>query len=326
MLNFSAISSSCLTTVMYHYVRPVAASAFPRLKALELADFIGQINYLKAHYNILSIETFAAALQAQAPLPERACLLTFDDGYADHYQHVFPYLVEHGLGGLFFAPKTSLIDRKLLEVNRVQFTLANHPRPESLAAEIDTMIAAAGMSVERLRAAHFAPNRFDGAEVAYTKRLLQHALPAELRSRITAELFAKHVSADESAFAEELYLSAEQAREMRSYGMEFGGHGDLHLWHGLASPRELAQEIAGSVTALEAIGAPVTNGYYCYPFGSETSEVRKAVAAAGFRAGFTVVPELWPPRADPLLISRLDTNDLPHQREDVAAHKGLQAP
>ena len=303
-----------LATVMYHYVRPLASSAFPRLKALELDAFLGQLDHLQAHYRILSPAEFSAALDIREPLPPRACLLTFDDGYADHYRHVFPHLVERGLGGLFFAPKSSLLDRQLLEVNRIQFTLANHRFPEALADEIDAILRAEGpIDVAQLRAAHFAPNRFDGAEIAYAKRLLQHALPPELRSHLTAKLFATHVSADEAGFAEELYLTAAQAREMRAQGMEFGGHGDRHLWHGLASPEDLAAEVAGSVATLRAIGAPVQGSFYCYPFGSETEAVRKAIAAAGFSGGFTVVPDLWSPEADPLRIARLDTNDLPHR-------------
>ena len=309
----SAPADHMLTTVMYHYVRPLAASAFPRLKALDLADFLGQLDHLQAHFTILSVAEFAAVLEAQAPLPPRACLLTFDDGYSDHYRHVLPHLADRGLGALFFAPKASLIDRQLLEVNRVQFVLASHPAPDALADEIDALLLAEGLDPSTLRAAHFAPNRFDGPGVAYAKRLLQHALPAALRSRLTAALFARHVSADEAGFAQELYLTPGEAREMRAAGMEFGGHGNRHLWHGLASPAELADEVAGAVEALRQIGAPVRGGFYCYPFGSHSDAVRASLSAAGFRAGFTVDPAPWSPASDPLCISRLDTNDLPHR-------------
>lgn len=316
--------NSRLTTVMYHYVRPLAASTFPRLKALELDDFLGQLDHLHANYNILSIDVFSAVLNGRVPLPERACLLTFDDGYSDHYRYVFPHLVKRGLGALFFAPKSSLIDRQLLDVNRIQFTLASHRQPEMLADEIDAILAAEGIDTANLRATHFSPNRYDGPEVAYAKRLLQHALPSDLRSRVAADLFAAHVSADEAGFADELYLSGEQAREMRGFGMEFGGHGDHHFWHGLASEDELAREISGAECALRAIGAPVEGGYYCYPFGSENARVRKAISDAGFQAGFTVEPDLWAPEADRRGISRLDTNDLPHRLQDHSAVRSVQ--
>lgn len=303
-----------LTTVMYHYVRPVGSSAYPRLKALELDAFLGQLDHLQAHFWMISPGELAARLAEGIPLPERACLLTFDDGYADHYRYVFPHLLDRGLSGLFFAPKTSLLDRQLLEVNRIQFVLANHPHPDALADEIDALLAAEGLhDGAARRALHFAPNRFDSAGVAYAKRLLQHVLPADLRAHLTARLFAQHVSTDESDFAEGLYLTLAEAREMQQAGMAFGGHGDRHLWHGLASPSELAAEVAGSVAALGAIGAQVEGGFYGYPFGSQTEAVRTAVSTAGFRLGFTVVPQLWSQTDDRLAIARLDTNDLPHR-------------
>ncbi len=304
-----------LTTVMYHYVRPVAASAFPRLAALELDAFLGQLDHLQAQYCLITPQTLLQAISADEALPTGACLLTFDDGYADHYRHVFPHLVDRGLSGLFFAPKSSMFDRQMLEVNLIQFTIASHPQPKALADEVDALLRReATIDPAPLRAEHFAPNRFDGPEVAYVKRLLQHALPADVRSHLAAQLFATHVTADPKAFAEKLYLTPAQAKEMLAAGMAFGGHGDRHLWHGLASPEDLAAEVAGSVAALRAIGAPVDGACYCYPYGSQTSAVRAQVAAAGFGAGFTVVPDLWAPGADPFQISRLDTNDLPHRK------------
>ena len=303
-----------MTTVMYHYVRPVAGSDYPRLKGLELRDFLSQLDYLQTEYTIISPGDLRSALTEAAPLPPRPCLLTFDDGYSDHFEHVFPVLAARKLSGLFFAPWSSLIGRRVLEVNKIQFTLANHPEPETLADDLDALMTAEGVTdTEGLRAKHFAPNRFDGPGVAYVKRLLQHALPPDLRTKLIERLFRRHVSADETAFAEELYLTPEQARDMRAGGMEFGGHGDLHLWHGEATAEELTKEIKGACAALSAIGAPVEGGFYSYPFGSHSPSVVKAVSDAGFTCGFTVEPELWPLNGDPMRIARLDTNDLPRQ-------------
>ncbi len=274
---------SALTVVMYHYVRPLAGSAFPRLKALDLHRFRAQLEALQARYRLIGPQDLAAHVTGAAPLPPEACLLTFDDGYSDHYAHVFPELRARGLTGLFFAPRASLLDRQVLEVNMVQFTLAAMDRPERLAEE-----------------------------VAYAKRLLQHALPPDVRSLLAERMFRRHVTADVAGFAEALYLTPSQAMEMRAEGMEFGGHGDRHLWHGRCSAAELAAEVAGSVAALRAIGAPVAGGFYCYPFGSEGDAVVQAVAGAGFAIGFTVDPRVADTATmQPLRIPRLDTNDLP---------------
>lgn len=41
-------------------------------------------------------------IQLGEPLPEKAVILTFDDGYADNFFYAYPLLLEHGLRGTFF--------------------------------------------------------------------------------------------------------------------------------------------------------------------------------------------------------------------------------
>lgn len=302
-----------LTVVMYHYVRPLAHSAYPDLKALKLRDFLGQLDWLARHYFMISPQDLAAALHSGARLPPRPCLLTFDDGYSDHFQHVFPALQARGLKGLFFAPSTSLLGGRVLEVNKIQFVLASRDQPCGLADQLDALLSREGLAdPAALRAAHCPPNRFDTANVAYVKPLLQYVLPAPARSFAIDALFRQHVTADEAGFAQTLYLTPDQAVEMRGGGIEFGGHGDLHLWHGQCAPADLQGEITGSVRALERIGAPVRGGFYCYPFGDQTNAVRAAVNLARFRTGFTVQAALCDPSTvDPLQILRLRTPALP---------------
>ena len=45
-----------LTIVMYHYVRPIAGSKFPRIKGLELEHFKRQLEYLNERFNIVNTE------------------------------------------------------------------------------------------------------------------------------------------------------------------------------------------------------------------------------------------------------------------------------
>lgn len=306
-----------LTVVMYHYVRPLAGSAWPRLKALDLQDFIGQLDWLTQNHTMIGPYDLQLALTEGAPLPSRACLLTFDDGYSDHHDHVAPLLADRGIKALFFAPFSSLIRRRVLEVNKVQLILASLSNPEILADELDAWLRAQDLADPvRLRATHFLPNRFDSAPVAYSKRLLQHALPHAIRSLAVETLFSRYVTTDEQGLAEQLYLTTAQAMDMRAAGHEFGGHGDLHLWHAQCNADELQAEISGSVRTLRQLGAPVVNGFYCYPFGNQDQSVRTAVANAGFRIGFTVEPMTCnPANVDSLLIPRLDTNDLPKAPE-----------
>lgn len=43
-----------INIIMYHYVRPIKHSQYPKLKGLELKEFCNQIKFLKRKSNILS--------------------------------------------------------------------------------------------------------------------------------------------------------------------------------------------------------------------------------------------------------------------------------
>ncbi len=56
-------------------------------------ELIRQFDWLKAHnYNIISLDDIRAAKRGQAVLPDKAVLLTFDDGYLSTYTRAFPLL------------------------------------------------------------------------------------------------------------------------------------------------------------------------------------------------------------------------------------------
>ena len=79
-------------TVMYHYVRPINDSIFPKIKGLELEDFKKQINFLVKNYSFLNINQILKKIYENKDIPTNSIILTFDDGFKDHYDYVFPVL------------------------------------------------------------------------------------------------------------------------------------------------------------------------------------------------------------------------------------------
>ncbi|MCC3263356.1 polysaccharide deacetylase family protein, partial [Paenibacillus polymyxa] len=55
-----------------------------------------------AGYQSLPTAQFAAYL-AGGPVPERAVLITFDDGYLNNWVHAHPVLARHGMRAVLFT-------------------------------------------------------------------------------------------------------------------------------------------------------------------------------------------------------------------------------
>jgi peptidoglycan/xylan/chitin deacetylase (PgdA/CDA1 family) len=91
--------------LMYHYVSELPADAdATRIDLTVRPDiFRAQMDYLKEQgYTTISLYQLDDALLNGTPLPPKPIILTFDDGYIDHYINVFPVLQEHGFTGTFF--------------------------------------------------------------------------------------------------------------------------------------------------------------------------------------------------------------------------------
>ncbi len=73
---------------------------FYRIKASELEKLLSQLR--KLGYQTISSREFRAWQQGTTTLPERAVVLTFDDGYASHFELVAPLLVRYRFAGTFF--------------------------------------------------------------------------------------------------------------------------------------------------------------------------------------------------------------------------------
>lgn len=92
--------------LMYHYVSspPEDADDIRIDLTVEPDMFRAHLQYLSDEgYNTITLDEVYDALMVGAPLPPKPVVLTFDDGYRDHYEHVFPALLEKGFTGTFFV-------------------------------------------------------------------------------------------------------------------------------------------------------------------------------------------------------------------------------
>ena len=92
--------------LMYHYISPLPENVDNIRRDLTVLPdvFERQLVYLADEgYQTISMYQLYDALMTGAPLPPKPIILTFDDGYIDHYQYVFPALQRHDMTGTFFV-------------------------------------------------------------------------------------------------------------------------------------------------------------------------------------------------------------------------------
>ena len=314
---------SKLYIVMYHYVRDLSNSRYPSIKGLDNQLFKQQIQYISTNFKEATLEELfhtllggGAERESKDLLPEKSMLLTFDDGYIDHYTYVLPILNEFNMQGSFFVSGKVFAEHCLLDVNKIQFLIASTPI-DVLCKELfkqmneyrcDRWIYP---SNEELYQMYARADRFDDKDTVFFKRMLQVALPEKLRGLISSTLFHKYMDVPEEVLAREIYLNYDQMLFMKRSGMFFGIHGYEHYWMNKLQPEELSQDIQKS---LDCMGDLIDKDCWVinYPYGSYSNEVVESLKNSGCVCGLSTDVRVADLRKDHnMILPRLDTNDFP---------------
>lgn len=97
-------------TVTYHHIRDLESGDAPTLRNISCPRelFLSHLSLLRERgletVTFLDLQVF---LEGRAPLPERPVILTFDDGYDDHW-FAFEELRRRGMKGVFFVVTSAL--------------------------------------------------------------------------------------------------------------------------------------------------------------------------------------------------------------------------
>ena len=313
-----------VTVVMYHYVRDLKNSRYPNIKGLDIEKFKKQIKFFKENYNFVRIEDLIEYYKnpKEKELPNKAILLTFDDGYKDHYTYVLPILLENNIQGSFYIPTKCFQDKKVLDVNKIHFILESCiGKEERILKEIEEYLeknkdSRISLSYNDYFKEYAVDSRFDKKEVIFIKRMLQVVLPEDYREKLVDILFKKYVCTigdkiiSERAFWEELYLTPEQIRMMEKLGMHIGFHSHNHVWLNSLSKEEQEFQIKSSINYFKEIGIKTEKMTLSYPYGGYNEESVELIKKYEIPLAFTTKVAIADLNKDEnYALPRLDTND-----------------
>ncbi len=306
---------------MYHYTRDLIHGRYPEIKGLDVTEFRHQLEFMKSNFNPVTMEQVMDAVVGKSELPEKALLLTFDDGYIDNFTFAFPILEEFGMQGSFFIPGKTFSTHQLLDVNKIHYIVASadiYKLVDDVKREMDYFRGAEYdyASTDELWNQYAKPGRFDIAETIFVKRMLQTVLPEKLRNIISSRLFEKYVGIKEEQLAYELYMSEEQIKTMKRHGMYIGVHGYDHYWLGNLSEEQMKNDIDLALNTLDEF-IDKNNWVMNYPYGNYNQGVLDYIKSRGASVGLTTDVRVADIGVDsPLELPRLNCNDFPPKSEN----------
>ena len=307
--------TAALHIVMYHYIRDLPNSAFPRIKGMLLSDFREQVVGLKDQYEMATLESALAFLQGAYEPARDLCLLTFDDGLKEHYTQVTSLLAECRIQGLFFVITSCLGGQQIAPVHMNHLLMAGldfaEYRDAFLAKLTDTSSDAANLAkVDPSISKRF--YRWDFPEVASFKYLFNFVLEPRVRDQILKYLFEHKIGAIES-FAADLYLNANEAQEMQAAGMIIGGHSHQHKPLSSLPAEELESDLETCQRLLAANLRRQSYWPFCYPYGKKATfndATLEQLKRLGFVCSFSTEIGSNLPGEDLFALRRVDCKDI----------------
>jgi len=258
------------------------------------------LEWLRRRYEFGTVTASYLALQ-DGDMGRSLVALTMDDGYRDNATHLLPFLAARQLPATIYLESRPLDERRA-NWSHLFFWLVKREGVELVARRYLTASEDA-VALEGLRRCL----EEGEAKLLYrVKRVLKYDADPDDRERVLAALLEES-GGDVEGLTSELYMTWEQARELRDAGWELGGHTISHPVLSRLSREEAAHEIVEGERSLEReLGLVSTS--FAYPFGRPwdyNEDSVEAVRASEFQLAVTTTSGVNRPDTDPLLLKRI---------------------
>ena len=259
-----------MKAIMYHYVRP-NSNSLPYFKNMDLDDFLKQLDYFEFIFNLLNKKQFEGIVlnrhNAESESLQNNIVLTFDDGFQDHYRYVFPELVRRNTFGIFYIATYPYLTGKMLDVHRIHLLIGKYGGGviyKSIKNIVDKDMFS-NDDMERFNSIAYNKQNNDN----YTdqvKKTLNYYIKYEYRGYVIDKLMDKFFP-NEKDMVKKFYLSKDNIIEMHKSGMIIGSHTVNHKVMSRLTLDEQRYEIEESFLFLEELLGPKNVKTFCYPYG-----------------------------------------------------------
>jgi peptidoglycan/xylan/chitin deacetylase (PgdA/CDA1 family) len=266
----------------YHrVVEDFASSAVTSISSMlvSLRMLERHLDWIGRRFQFVSLDELGARLDSGAGLDKPIAAITFDDGYRDFYTHALPLLQKKGVPAAVFVV-TDLVGTTIVPTHdKLYLMLIKRFGGQTVKpSDVAELLGKFGISLpDRTVAAATTP-------FLATRMLLEVLAQTDLQRVLM--VLESEVSIAESTFTPFYSLTWEMLAQIRRAGMTVGSHTRTHVLMTNESRPKVMDEVVGSREVLEKrLGTGVQ--HFVYPDGAFNSSSVSAVAAAGYRFGYT---------------------------------------
>jgi peptidoglycan/xylan/chitin deacetylase (PgdA/CDA1 family) len=260
-----------LRVLTYHRVDDPERQPFldPGLISATPTLFAEQMAYLARRYEPVDLMQLLEARSGGTPLPRRAVLVSFDDGYRDFASIAWPILKRARVPVVLF----------------VSTGYADHPERSYWWDRLYRAVTFTNRDAIEAPFAGRMPLRTARERRTCLGRLRTYVkeLPAERSEPAVADLCER---LGEEGAAPESVLGWGELRQLAADGVQLASHGEQHAILTRCTPDRVRSEVRNAQTTLEREIGQVPRAF-AYPNGSHDAMVRDILREEGFDLAFT---------------------------------------
>ena len=275
----SPLSRHHLTVLTYHRVNDPNAPDFRYAQYNVSAtpeQFSQQMEYVAEHYNVIGLQTLVDHVCNHQPLPDRALLITFDDGYKDNFTEAYPILKRHHFPAVIFLATGFLNTSAVPWWDQCAYYFRHTSKKHA------TLPLIGEQSLETPLAMEAAHETFIYAIKAVPEDQKQAAL-----AQLPAALDLEAVAHDE-----QLFLNWDEVRELVANGIDCQAHTVTHPILSRTDAKDVQYQLSAARADIEQqTGKAVTA--FAYPNGTPadyTASTLQLLRETGYQVAFTLVP------------------------------------
>jgi len=280
--------------------------------------FHTHLNYIRRNYKLISLQKLVDSLK-QGRISPRSVVLTFDDGFADNFHFVYPYLKRYKIEATIFLATDCIDNKKATWIQELNY-LINNVGIQGVIRGINALAQELGINGLIIET---------NSETDIRKQVeeyLGHRVCKKLRDTILTRLYREFNIRKEKVFSEnQLFLTKDQIFQMCRDGIHFGSHGSSHTPFSAMTLPEQHEEILNSRRVIEKDFAQDFLPF-SYPFGEAedfTPDTRAIIENTGHDCIVTAMPTLNHGGTSPYELGRIDVRNVPVHSLAFELEKGV---
>lgn len=273
-----------------------------------LSTFCRQLSYIAENYQVIGLEDFVSFCRDNRRLPPNPVVISFDDGFLDNYELVYPELKRYGFKATFFIIGNTQAQPGLIW-HHLLYHILDQASGERFVAKIPGVI-------------DFQTNKLDNVSKTRVARLLRDyfiSLPQDAKMTHLSSLCEANMIRTPKPHTD-IYMTSSQLETLADEGNVLGAHSMNHDSMASLPDVQERKEINESKKVIDGISRTAFVPF-SYPFGTRESfdrETQAALKKNGISCAVTTIEGLNGRSCDLFALKRIEVGNF--DRAQFAVH------